>query len=1055
MAEVTRPRHVALLVPNPRIELWEAECSGTQAGPRAGVPEPEQVSALALAATGDQTSSSAGVEVMTRRAGYPVRAATFDSDSSQVVDRGAQFVWRNVGDSDTSWRGWDPPSMIVDWQAAVWTDASGNLKYVQDAVIAAAHNGDLLVIAQVREVSASGGEYRLECIRRTAASSTWTRVLIEGEATAPSQDYQPAVVVLPSGRVLVYRWLRQSTGSTVNALRLWYSDDAGLTWSFGGDTIAGRGTTNTITWCRAAYSGQQVLLLAVTSSGDIEQYASSDLGLTFEYVGLNEISGSAASVDVCPADIGFVVVHVNTLVGTLGARAFRTANAFEKYTANAEVTIDADVAVGEYGVTIIQDDTGILWCHYISDTSYGLAAFMSADDGRTWCDMSGAYNTTADTSTTFQYLTACWWRGQAVIAHNWAANPGNEDTSLGISYLGGYTTVPVPRVRSSTSMAWVSRWTTIWLPFDLPGDCGWTAAGTAATEALETPGLLRLNTTAANMRTYTRTVSAGLTTGIHAIIDLAAVSGGAITTNQRSLRVEITDGATASYAVEIRIGTAGIRVYDGVSGTLIGIQQDFNTLLRTQIRVAIQNDDVATWYRTATTTGGEREWVVGPTTGGLTPAGAVAASTVVFGHRATGASACETVFYQMHASGGTHVGRNIALGVTNPTDLVGRLYAWRGRGVYVADEVAIQARSGPTLLGEAWTISTAYDYGRSRVLDPRPRRAHRTTDLATTVKLAFKWATVDTPLDSGLFGIYLGEKNLGRITVDWRDAGSGAWVNPATYDLHFDADYTRSGEAVVPNGTTSAIGYVPRDEFAGASFEVDDQARRIAHHPDGRWATTGVKLVMHLDGIDDTETASATGRIVPRQALLILPISATYSGVRITQVAPDVDNPSVYQGYWEVGRFLAGTVHILADDPAETRAIEYQDGAEIAEARDRSRRSRVAAPPRRIIELSLTDGVDTTELADGDPDYYEWHDARSAIGGTPGALAGLQRALDGGATQVVYIPRLTSEAAQVMQLRSQAILCRIAGPIRIETVLGDELADEFVRVATIPLEEDV
>ena len=87
-SQITRDRHVALLVPDPRIELWTAQCSGTQAGNRAGIPSPTTSSLLALAATGPQPATSAGVEVRTQRSGFPARQGAYDALASAAVDRG-------------------------------------------------------------------------------------------------------------------------------------------------------------------------------------------------------------------------------------------------------------------------------------------------------------------------------------------------------------------------------------------------------------------------------------------------------------------------------------------------------------------------------------------------------------------------------------------------------------------------------------------------------------------------------------------------------------------------------------------------------------------------------------------------------------------------------------------------------------------------------------------------------------------------------------------------------------------------------------------------------
>ena len=1059
-----RDRHVGLLVEDPRIELWTAESSGTQAGPRAGVPEPSQTSSMALAATGTQPASSAGVEVMTRQSGYPVRAATVDSVDALIHEHGAKFVWRAVGGSSTSWRGWDPPRYIADWHAAVWTDASGNLQSVTDPVITTAQNGDLLVIAQVRETSASGGEYRLECIRRTAASSTWTRVLIEGEASAPSQNYCPAVVVLPSGRVLVYRWLRQATGSTMNGLRLWYSDDAGLTWSYGGDGVAGRGTSSTITRTRACFAGQQIVVMALTSTGNIEQYASSDLGNAYTYVGLADATNAYVSFDLAATDDGFVIAYVGGDTSTTGTYVRLFANAFEIFEAATEsASILTAGVTGE--VAIVADDTGYLYLvGRLSGASNDLYALLSGDNGANW----KAYNdspsylfTSGDTGTHLDTLSMTWWRGQAVMAHQWVAAPGDEDDSLGVAYLGGYTSVTMPRHRAHLHQSGTAGWNRSWLPLDLPGDTGWTAAGTAATEALETGAALRLNTTSANTRTYTQTAIGTLAQGVLLLLDFAAVSGGATTTNQRGARIIVSNGAN-SYQVEVRIGTAGWRLYDGISAAIIGSEQVASTLVYTQILVAVQNNDVSTWWRTTdTTVGGSRSWTVGPTSTALTDGGVVAAGiTVAWGHRATGGTAVETLWRHVSYSSGDFVGRNIALGLTNPTDLQGRLYAWRDRGVYVYDEVAIQARSGPTVLGEAWQIATAYDYGRARTLEPQPRRAWRSTTIAATERIAYRWATAgDSPFASPVLGVYIGNKNISRITVDFYDLDTTSWVNSTVYDLHTDLAYTRVGDSVTSSGSGVAIP-IKHGEYVGGSFALSGTvAREIAHHGEGFWQTgSGVKsAVLQLAGALVGDSASGTGALIPRQAVILLDLAGTrYSGIRISHAATDATNPPGFEGYFTVGRILVGPVFVMADDPEWGRAIEVQHGAEVAEFRDRSTASRVAAPTRRVVEIAWTEGIDTTGIEAATPGevVYAMGQAAARVGGTPSVLDGIARMLDGGARQVVYLPRITG-SPQVLQRRDEMVLARLDGPVRIETVQGDELEDEVVRVMSLTLREDV
>ena len=60
--------------------------------------------------------------------------------------------------------------------------------------------------------------------------------------------------------------------------------------------------------------------------------------------------------------------------------------------------------------------------------------------------------------------------------------------------------------------------------------------------------------------------------------------------------------------------------------------------------------------------------------------------------------------------------------------------------------------------------------------------------------------------------------------------------------------------------------------------------------------------------------------------------------------------------------------------------------------------------------------------------------------------------------QVVYLARIAKTPAgqqQSLVRRQQHALCRITSPVRLETVQGEEITDEVIRVAQVVLTEDV
>ena len=131
----------------------------------------------------------------------------------------------------------------------------------------------------------------------------------------------------------------------------------------------------------------------------------------------------------------------------------------------------------------------------------------------------------------------------------------------------------------------------------------------------------------------------------------------------------------------------------------------------------------------------------------------------------------------------------------------------------------------------------------------------------------------------------------------------------------------------------------------------------------------------------------------------------------------------------------------------------------------------VIAPPARTVDIAWVEGVvtDQTSKADAVPDFVT---ASSSAGakpiatsrGTPWTLEGLLRGMfrDGASENagiVGYVPSLErvtdGDDTTVINRRHQLIVGFVDQPVRLETVLGSEEADEVVRVASLSVREIV
>ncbi|MGA0946260.1 MAG: hypothetical protein ACO3UW_10895, partial [Candidatus Nanopelagicales bacterium] len=194
---------------------------------------------------------------------------------------------------------------------------------------------------------------------------------------------------------------------------------------------------------------------------------------------------------------------------------------------------------------------------------------------------------------------------------------------------------------------------------------------------------------------------------------------------------------------------------------------------------------------------------------------------------------------------------------------------------------------------------------------------------------------------------------------------------------------------------------------------------------------------------------------------------AVYSAIRITIPAPAAGIPAPAESYWEIGSLVIGPVVVHGDEYGWGRTLDVELGTEITEARDGTRIAVEVQPPRRVVEYGWPDGLDMTDAldpdGDPDPDYVMGSSDASALAvasrrDTPYQVEGVARRVAGARSGVVYVPRLAKFGASptfvVINRRHAHMYGRVTSDVAIETVQGDELESEVVRVAVMRIEEE-
>ena len=1094
MAEVTKTALRGFLIPDRYVTAYDASAvvgtGVTQAGSRAGRPvlESSADTSMVLEATGTQDADSK-LEIRTLRGGYPEPS-------------GAGYVWRHDTSPAETYRGWDSPIVVTAWEAAAWTTSLiGDNRYPHAVTTS---SGDIVVVYTDRDLTVAGGVSYVYARIRSESTGTWgTAVTV---ASNPGTGYAfPSIVQLASGRLQAFYFVHDSAANLAQ-VSMSYSDDGGATWSMGSRfclPAAIDTSTLTLQRLRAATSGSQhmlVLGMRTATDAQLSQYASDDGGSSFQLVE-DYTADNATGPGLVYAGGFFICAYAiaNTTATGGGAvgKVSRVASAFHKLSSSAAVTltdlVNGGIGGGSTGsfyltntdAALSVDDDGAvyLWVRahrtgidgragvVLRSDDYG-ASFVGVGKGDTGAAIGTWYNQD-DTATFPTEFSVVHQHGRAVMLHNWAADPGNEDWSIGALYLGGYSTVTIPNLDLLVSASSQVSWLRTYLPLDLPGDVGWTkATGGSPSEDL-TAGALA--------------ISAGLSETITYQYD-GPVGGGATVAEGLTcrLRIQVTNGTidwtihnddgTNDYVVELRISTTSIVLRDQnavselASATSLAGSYD--------ILVGMRGSKCAVFYRAVGSDMTEdRVWTLLHAATSLTDGGGTVNNhRWKFGKARTGFAGAANVF-EHHVTYDSYNGAGLAADLTRPDDLRPRPYS-STKSHYVADGVSFRAADGPTVSGDTWGIDTEYRYPVDAILPshtPSPRTGWRSTNTPGDMEIVWKRDASLQPLMGGYaLALYVDGVNFPAFKVA---AYNGSWSELADVSLASTVAFERKGQTVRPRTTSAGVTgvYLAEDQLRGAHFYFPSSGdvRRISGNSAGYWANGAVdeqRAILFLEGCDGGEDANGdAGQIWHRRALVVIALASEavdYSRLRLEiddgNTAPD---PAV--GYYEIGTAVIGHLVVL-DDYDWGYSHEREAFVDVSEYADGSIRTRRRGPSRRRYRVSYGEGVDVTSArgAGNDPDFVRASSASGAppVGSTnvtPLLLDGLLDALDGADSPVVFCPRIPVQSGSGTQVDTLlwdraggALYGRVtSSSVRLESVVGDDLEDELFRVATIEVTE--
>lgn len=1088
------------LVPDPRLGCDDlatndgsaAGSNYTETGPRPGSSTTtDPLSRIVPFLTGAQAR---GIEIDITAAGDP----GIELDA-------ARSAWRFENETRHDWHGYTDPNWSTVWIPVAWLENAAEAGTFYGACVdpesqrvVVIHNDNSGVNKAFYSRVSSGLD------GFSAASLVW-----EGTAGAPARD-SLAVCVLPSGRILAYAEFGQVGDA-------WYSDDLGATWeiysegAFGGAIpIAPQSRIRDVT---ATREGEVLALFEHDGGNEISQFASRNLGTTFEPIELNVQIGTEPTACMLPSG-RIAVVYANDTDGSLRCRII--ASPFDPISDAPEITVGT--TAGTKAAACV-DGRGVLWAF---GGGVNIRCYSSTDEGQTWHehDYSPIGGSGGDREA--EQIRAVSARGFVYLLHRpLDGGPGTRNDAIGAFRLGGWSNLEPKRDAVNDQRSWVDGEGDyehrFWFPSGEPSEAGFshngavngvvddlTAVGEGALlidTAIGQDGWYDESTTDGDQNYYLQ-VSLALDGGQLTSGDLGAVyaggrfrgrTGSGGTESEFEIRLKATAGGDLEFRIYDTI--AGAVVYDGVGDLPPPRETGPEPFLELLIFHATRLGGafIKLWWRTSD----RARWVQAkaaiPFDFDLDIQAETGAANIAFGNLvaadATSGRVRSVWRAFMYAGNGGAPGfdirpellaefsgiesnvaftdrpnlRGAAIGPT-PLSLV-------NAGELDVDEAFLGFRGGPARFGEQHAIEPIHDFPIDAAFwDCRPSRSEVWRSLDDTVDqiVAFEFPEQTRIGGSFLLGLFVAGANFptARLEIDTVGGGAG-WSTVATLNLarQFEAlGYERAGDTLRPGAAPINEGgrFLNRAELVGgvARWGAGGSAgvARIVRQSAGGWTDKTTNTIQPFIGLDpDAVAGTATaGNDLDLQAPAGLVVAELTEAVGLVYgVRVVVEATTTPEGYHEAGLLMVGSVAAFGQQWSRGYSVDTRPNATRTTSTGGTVRKTQLGEPATRFSIAWPDGVKLHEMRQGiDVDYLGPAGRPPVVADHDvwGQLWGLLDETKSGELPVVIITRIPGNDRTLTD-RTLFAFATLDGSARFDHVLGDEGENEFGRVAGVVAQE--
>ena len=1033
------------------IGIGTLDSAFVQRGPRPGQAETANTGTrIEPAISGGQEQA---VELQVRQAGMPERAGG-----------GVELIWRLDSESadDSAWRGWNPPNVQANWIAAVWSD----LVNFESFDLIVTRDDQQLVLLYIE----TGAEpVQSKTFDFGATAPAWGAAVTVSvdpfdavDATESVSSNVVAGVALPNGRILA-----MADGiATGESYSMWASDDTGTTWyryaapGYTGSVVFGAGVEDQ--WRLEYYRGD-LIFLRETTVGRVDQWASGDLGATFEFVSALDPLGSDVSISALPNGAGLVLGYIRDSDGFPHVRVL--SGAFDAFTDAAEIQIDA-VLIDS--MTCAVDGVGNVWMFgTLSANPEIVAVWVSEDNGVTWDRLASDLYNSRDANTFLRDLKAVFVRGWACIAHKWTADEsGAEEGSIGTLWAGGWSSIGSRGdALSRTTWAGALISTTVTgIPIELPHNTpGWTSIGLAPT--LQSPGELEFTTTGVVNSTEMYDLAVG---GVIALFEgwITAGDGSSSGAEVFFEVIAVSGGVDRQITAKMDALNGRIRFLDPFAAADIGdIDADVTIPIQVFISIGGSAYDIL-WKRPW-----ETRWRQGPEshpTGLTAGAGLNPNARIRFGHGATGTNTSRWRQWLCQNSGLWGIGYTPAadhavLQYGGPVSTSPRPIPEVGSETAAA---FLSASRGPAGDAEIFTIAPVYDYGIDRIfptLSPSPDEPFRTVDALSDVVIAFE---VDfTTLGPGWLWVFAFLRANFKTARVERHTG-GSWVLEGEYNAAAGFEglgFTRGGNWLRPNvGTINAGRPLRRNELAGGyAIFAGNITMKILGNSAGAWTDPALSTTLfpevQLESFAGVPATGVCDLVFPNGVLFMAPINPQpflySSNWRIKIPIQDVPDD-----YIQLGTLFAGTLGAFGKQWARGWSREMRPNTSRRVSRYGTIRKRQQGPPVRRWSMSWADGVFEGRIrGKTSPDYLSQRATAAPLAMHDDVwtvLYGLLEETRGGEVPVIAIAAVPATGkTNSINDRTMFLYGTWDSSVQANQIQGDEGVDEFMRIDPIRISE--